>query len=387
MSSKVDDSAGSVPSVARIDLDEHIDITELPREPTPRVADRTRISVHRHVLRTLEAAQRSLLSFATLPPLIQYLLKDLPELFATAGAELRLLDPESHCASLLPARHRAREELSLLRDSYALYELFEDSPRVTLMALEDPRMFRVLRAAPTALGAVIMPLWDGNRLLGTYHLALVEGMEDYAGEDVRLFNLLAQVVGSSILRVQASQRSEQLALLDPITELGNPRSFARDVAREIARAGRELAPLTLQLLSVDDLDEIRRIRGEVEVNLVMRCLADRLGAMLRSTDTVARTATSQLAVLLPGCSEPQAHDIAERLRHEFEQEAIDDGRGAVIEVALSAGLVCWDPRAYRLDSSERLAEQMMSSAGAALAKVVRAGGNGVAVSRLGLLMV
>jgi diguanylate cyclase (GGDEF)-like protein len=375
------------PSVTRIDLDEHINLTELPSEPPVREADVARITVHRHVLRSLEASARTILSFDTLPTLVQYLLKDLPELFATAGAELRILDAEGHCAGLLPARHRTRDDLSLLRDSYALYELFDDTPRVTLMALEDPRMFRVLRAAPTALGAVIMPLWDGSRLLGTYHLALVEGMQDYSEEDARLFNLLGQLVGSSILRVLARQRSQQLALLDPVTELGNTRAFSRDLAREIARAGRDLAPLALQLLSVDDLDEIRRIRGEVAVNLVMRCLAERLGGMLRTTDIAARTSSSQLAVLLPGCSEPQAHDIAERLRRDFQDEPIDDGRGAVIDVALSAGLVCWDPRAYKLDSAERLAEQMLSSAGAALAKVVRAGGNAVSVSRLGLLMV
>ncbi|MEM1188694.1 MAG: GGDEF domain-containing protein [Pseudomonadota bacterium] len=365
----------------------YIDLTELPKAPPEPVADVSLVTLHRHILNCLEDAQRLLLSFDSLAPLVQYLLTELPVGFATEGAELRLLDPEGHIASLLPARHRHREELGLLKDSYSLYDLFDDTPEVTLLDLEDPRMFRVLRAAPSALGAVVMPLWDGSRLLGSYHVALVDGMQDYSRDDLRLFALLAQLIASSLLRVQAQQRSEQLALLDSVTETGNTRALQRELAREIARAGRTETPLALQLICIDDLDEIGRSRGELAINLVMRNVAERLQQELRSTDVMTRTSNSRFTVLLPDCGEPQAHDIAERLRQQVAANPIDDGRGAVIEIALSAGLVCWDPTAYQLDSPERLAEQMLSSASAGLAKVLRAGGNAVSVSRLGLLMV
>jgi diguanylate cyclase (GGDEF)-like protein len=364
----------------------HIDVTELPRGPVKAVADRHEVVLHADVLRGLEEAERALSSFRSIAPLLHYLLEDLPAAFDTVGAELRLHDPEHGIAALVPSGYRKRPELLLLKDSYALFELFDGEPEVTLLDLEDPRMFRVLRAAPEAVGAVLLPLTDGNHLLGTYHLAIVDGMQDYRAPDLRLFGLIAELVVVSLRRVMELERAEQLALLEPATELANGRGLQRELRKEISRARRSQHPVALQLIVIDDLDYIARSRGEVSVNRVARCVAQRLGRRLRGTDVLARVAPSQFAVLLSACGEPQAHEIAERLRGEFVDQAVDDGRGAVIDIALSVGLVVWDPKRYALDSAERLAEQMHSAADVALARVVDAGGNAVSVSRLGLLM-
>jgi GGDEF domain-containing protein len=96
--------------------------------------------------------------------------------------------------------------------------------------------------------------------------------------------------------------------------------------------------------------------------------------------------SSHFAVLLPGCSEPHAHDIGERMRRDIDEFAIDDGRGAILYVTLSIGLVCWEPARHPVESSERLATQMEAEAEAAMQKAERAGGNSVSVARLGLLM-
>lgn len=364
----------------------HIDVTELPRSPAKAAADRHTVVLHADVVRCLEEAERALLSFRSLAPFLNYLLEDLPGALNTAGAELRLYDPEQRIASLLPPRSRARPELLLLKDSYALYEMFDGAPEVLQLALEDPRMFRVLRAAPNAVGAVLLPLLDGNHLLGTYHLAVVDDMQDYRAPDLRLFALIAELVVASLRRVLEFEQAEHLALLEPVTELSNGRGLQRELRREIARARRSQHPLALQLIVIDDLDDLARSRGGVTVDRVARSVAQRVGRRLRGTDVVARLGSSQFAVLLSACGEPQAHEIAERLRDEFADQPVDDGRGAVIDVALSVGLVVWDPKRYALESAERLAEQMHSAADVALARVVDAGGNSISVSRLGLLM-
>lgn len=364
-----------------------IEITALPREAEPPRLDLELLSLHAHVLRQLRGAQRSLLALRNLTALAKYLLEDLPQSFATVGAELRLHDPEGTLATLLPTRRLFGEALTLHRDSYPLYELFDDAPEVVVLTLDDPRMFRLLAGVKTAAGAVIMPLLDGNRLIGTYHLALIEEMAGFGDHDRELFAMLGQLIASALLRVVEYQRVDQLSLLDPITEVGNLRAFRRDMLREISWARRVGEPLSLLFLALDDLDDVARSYGQVASNFVQRRVSQRLCSDLRATDYIAHVSRTHFAILLPSCSEPHAHDIGDRMRRDIEDFAVDDGRGAVLYVSLSIGLVCWEPARHPVESSERLARQMESEAEAAMGKAVRAGGNRLSVARLGLLMV
>ena len=82
-----------------------------------------------------------------------------------------------------------------------------------------------------------------------------------------------------------------------------------------------------------------------------------------------------------------AQDIAQRMRRDIEEFAIDDGCGAVLQVTVSIGLVTWEPQAYPAVDMPRLARQMENAAGKALQMAQSRGGNQVAQSRLSTLMV
>jgi diguanylate cyclase (GGDEF)-like protein len=364
-----------------------IDMSALPGESGAAAPDLGVLTLHAHVLRQLREAQRGLLAVRNLSSLARYLLDDLPAAFATVAAELRLHDPEGTLAPLLPARRLFGQSLTLHRDSYPLYELFEGDPVATVISLDDPRMFQLLSAATSASGAVLMPLMDGNRLIGTYHLALTEEMQVFGEHDLELFSMLGQLIASTVLRVVDYQRVDQLSLLDPVTEVGNLRAFRRDLLREIFWARRVSQPLSLLFIALDDLDEVSRSYGEVTSNFVQRRVSQRLCSDLRSTDYIAHIAKTHFAILLPACSEPHAHDIGERMRRDIDNFPIDDGRGAVLYVSLSIGLVCWEPARFPMEASDRLAQQLETEAEGAMGKAVRAGGNRISVARLGLLMV
>ena len=87
-------------------------------------------------------------------------------------------------------------------------------------------------------------------------------------------------------------------------------------------------------------------------------------------------------MLLPGCSEFKAADVAERMRADVEQFTVDDGRGAAIEVSLSIGVTTWEPQQYPAIDMPALAEQMQSVASKGLQTAKSAGGNQVSVARL-----
>ena len=102
---------------------------------------------------------------------------------------------------------------------------------------------------------------------------------------------------------------------------------------------------------------------------------------------MARLTGSQLAVLVPGCGEVLGRDIAERMRQDVQEFAIDDGRGAVLQVTLSVGLVTWEPDHYPAVDMARLATQIQNVADKGLHSSQSKNGNQVSIARLSALMV
>ena len=163
-------------------------------------------------------------------------------------------------------------------------------------------------------------------------------------------------------------------------------TFRRNVRREVYWARRMENPLTLMVISVDDIDELARSYGEVACQFAQRRVSQRIYSQLRSTDYIAHVSPGHFTLLLPHCNEPQAHEAAERVRSDIENFSIDDGQGASLYVTLSSGLVVWDPQLLPIESTDQLVNQMETKAEAALHRAVREGGNTVSVGRLGALI-
>jgi GGDEF domain-containing protein len=101
---------------------------------------------------------------------------------------------------------------------------------------------------------------------------------------------------------------------------------------------------------------------------------------------MARLSRSKLALLIPGSGEMLGQEIGERMRADIESFAVDDGRGAVLQVTLSVGMVSWEPQQYPAVDLPHLARQMEMVAGKALALSQAKGGNRITLSRLSTLI-
>lgn len=348
--------------------------------------DDSELQISSRVLRELGDAQHAVLMARNLPTLVKYFLEDFPEAFGSLGAEFKLHDPEGRLAALFPVRRIFGDRLAFTNDSYPIYELFSHNPEVLLLDLDDERMFRVLSSAGDAQGAIVLPLFDGERLFGSYHLALSDRSLVYGPAEREVFAMLAQLLSTTVLRLVEFQQLDQRSLLHPVTEMGNSRAFRRDMLREIFWARRVGQPLSMLYVEIDEYEEIRRSYGELACRFTLRRGSQRLCSHLRRTDYIGHLEGACFAILLPDCNEPYAYAIGERLRKDLQDFAIDDGRGAVLYVSLSLGLVSWDPARHPVEASERLASQMETEAQNAMEKSSRAGGDRISVARLGLLM-
>ncbi len=102
---------------------------------------------------------------------------------------------------------------------------------------------------------------------------------------------------------------------------------------------------------------------------------------------MARLSRSKFALLIPASGEVRGEEIAERMRGDIEGFAIDDGRGAVLQVTVSIGLVSWETQHYPAVDLPQLARQMENAANKALVSSQAKGGNTVSISRLSTLLV
>jgi len=345
------------------------------------------IAVNSDMLTGILDAHRRLQADNGLADLMLFLLSQLPASLDAPAAELHLLDADGDIGRALPTSLVENRGLTLSNDSLSLQSLHASAPQIEIIGFADERMFRVLTWAPSANGAVLIPILNEGRLAGSYHLGLAQEAPGGGLAELRLLQSLMHGISLALQRALQRHKTDELMLLDAETGVGNQRAFDRVLAREIARARRTEQPLSLLLMKVDNLNDLCSHYGEPACRFLMRRLAQRVTSCLRETDHLSRLDNEHFGVLLPACSEPHGHDIGERLCSDIQDFAIDDSRGGVLYSTFSIGVVSWDPVTLPSDSRERLVAMLESEAASALAKTVTRGGNGVSISRLGALMI
>ena len=121
----------------------------------------------------------------------------------------------------------------------------------------------------------------------------------------------------------ANQRLKRLVAVDALTGIANRRHFDRALDRELRRARRERAPLSLIFLDLDEFKRFNDTYGHARGDEVLRLVAQTLDETFRrGGDLVARYGGEEFAVVLPGVDGRRAGLYAERLRRRIWRLAI-----------------------------------------------------------------
>ena len=87
-----------------------------------------------------------------------------------------------------------------------------------------------------------------------------------------------------------------------------------ELPRELARARRGEAPLSVAVLDIDHMSAFNVVRGEREGDRLIKETASRWRSDLREVDLVARLEGAEFGVVLPGCGLGEAVDVLDRVR-------------------------------------------------------------------------
>lgn len=184
---------------------------------------------------------------------------------------------------------------------------------------------------------------------------------------------LAEALALSEERLRTITRlHEQLreqALCDPLTGLYNRRYLDELFGRELARARRDNAPLSLALIDLDHFKQLNDEHGHLDGDDVLKSVAQHLLVNLRSSDTVFRIGGEEFLLILPGADSLEASKRLEAICQGLAQKPIET-RSGVRQVTLSAGLALWPDQGLVLD-------ELLRAADAALYEAKRGGRNRV----------
>ena len=193
--------------------------------------------------------------------------------------------------------------------------------------------------------------------------------------EMALFVLLLLVVvlvtsstfGASLARLGDRERSS--ARRDPLTGCLNRRAFYEAFAREADRSARLGAPLSVLSIDLDRFKVLNDAYGHAFGDEILRQLARRFTALVRSHDLVVRWGGEEFVVLLPHTEPADAASLAERIRAGVESPAFRAGDvGQTVSLTCSVGAA--GTRTFPAD-----ADELVARADAACYEAKRAGRN------------
>jgi diguanylate cyclase (GGDEF)-like protein len=217
----------------------------------------------------------------------------------------------------------------------------------------------------TLQSAIVCPLVANDRFLGTlavYHVT----PNFYSDDERRLLDRVADQTAAVILNSIIFEQTQADSLTDPLTGLPNSRSMFTLISRELARADRLQANMSVLLLDLDHFKEINDTLGHGVGDRALCDAANVLNSAIRPYDSCGRYAGDEFIVLLPGCNRAEAEAKRRELQHALDSLSIETQEGQRVRLAVSAGaatypddgstdetlLAAADRRMYR-DKAER----------------------------------
>ena len=254
------------------------------------------------------------------------------------------------------------------------------NPDVILLDVEMPRLdghgvLAVLKSSPELADIPVVFLTARTTTEDVVE-GLRLGAHDYLRKPFELAELLARV--SAALRVKAlqdqlRQRNIELSILsrtDALTGLPNRREMHDRMAAATSAARRHHEPSAVLMVDIDHFKTVNDTLGHDGGDIVLQAVAVRLGAAIRSEDSVGRWGGEEFLVVAPMTDLPGGVLLGERIRTLVGDTAVQIGGGLDITVTVSVGVT----------SGMAVMDVLLAEADAALYVAKRDGRNRVATS-------
>jgi diguanylate cyclase (GGDEF)-like protein len=187
--------------------------------------------------------------------------------------------------------------------------------------------------------AALLPLKRGNEVIGIQLLLSKDEARYNHSYGTTFLQKLGAMIAISIENCINRQRILELGYQDGLTSAYNRRYFDERLRHEVDRCSRKKTDLVCLFIDVDFFKQINDKHGHQVGDAVLIRLVALMREQVRSSDIVARYGGEEFAVILPETGIQLAHEVAERIRSQVEQQKLifnDDTLGITVSIGLAS---------------------------------------------------
>jgi diguanylate cyclase (GGDEF)-like protein len=166
---------------------------------------------------------------------------------------------------------------------------------------------------------LIAPLSASGEMYGM--LCLCERSRVSAPEREDPLREILGFLGRRLRHARLFEAARREARVDPLTGLYNQRWIAESLEREIRRAERYPAPLSVLVVDLDGLKAINDQRGHAAGDAALRHASGQFLKVLRQADGAARIGGDEFCIVLPETNADGAANVGRRLLEAFRETA------------------------------------------------------------------
>jgi diguanylate cyclase (GGDEF)-like protein len=252
-------------------------------------------------------------------------------------------------AAMFAARHayeeanRHRSRLGTLFQAAVLSQQTTSVEHIEEVLVEQARHLlhapaAQMRSAPPSGGeiGVAVPALGGRYLVAPPRLA----SRMYDNGDRESLAALAAIAAESLDRSRMAQDMARMAMIDPLTGAANRAMFQQRLDLVLNQRTTEPAPFVLLYLDLDGFKQVNDELGHHVGDTLLKAVAERLAAVVRADDLVARIGGDEFAIVLANPhSAADADAVCRRAADEIARP-VDIGPHRV-SVTASVGRATW----------------------------------------------
>lgn len=165
------------------------------------------------------------------------------------------------------------------------------------------------------------------------------------------------VVATYIYRLNRTIKEQSIR--DVLTGLYNRRYLDETLPREIARAQRELEPISIIMLDLDHFKNINDTYGHAAGDAVLQHISKMLLGCIRQNDFICRYGGEEFIIVMPGINIDQAFLRMEECRKRIQHHTTTTYAGHEISITISGGISMYDIHGTTTDELIRAADKAL----------------------------
>jgi diguanylate cyclase (GGDEF)-like protein len=331
------------------------------------------------IMKRTQARELTLLRADTLSQLLHAMVDGFRESYSLDAVSLVLLDPQHEVRHLLVAGGDRPEEFKRI---FFVDSLVGLAPQ--LAVLHKPWLGPFVGAdhhllfpgIPNLKSAALVPLPRKDRATGALCFGSHEASRFTRHHGTDFLSHLGAVAAVCIENAVNRARLLRAGITDFLTGWHNRRYLQQRLKEELARAQRRGGSIACLMIDIDRFKSINDGYGHLAGDNVLKEVAHRIEAQIRSMDTAARFGGDELAILLPEATAPDAAKLAERIREVIAAMPFALNSQISRSLTVSVGVAAVAPGRDEADL-KALADRLVADADAALYRAKALGRNRV----------